>query len=30
MVKTARAGDFFMSPDEIASAIPNGANVWIC
>ena len=28
MVKTARAGDFFMSPDEIASAIPNGANVW--
>ena len=23
MVKTARAGDFFMSPDEIASAIPN-------
>ena len=28
MVKTARAGDFFMSPDEIASAIPNGSNVW--
>tara|TARA_Y100000746_G_C15447831_1_gene425774 strand:- start:43 stop:1167 length:1125 start_codon:yes stop_codon:yes gene_type:complete len=28
MMKTQRAGDFFMSPDDIADAIPNGTKLW--
>ena len=28
MIKTQRAGDYFMTPDDIADAIPNGKNIW--
>ena len=28
MVKTQKSGDFFMTPDDIADAIPNGKNLW--